>query len=169
MSTAEGSEDMLNRVMTKDNVGLVVLLETKEAAFEGTIVPDNTAHPLLVCTAHLHWDPEYCDVKLIQTMFLTNELMTIVDETTSSLRPGGKSDSNSIPIILCGDLNSLPGSGVVEFLSKGKISADHADFKELGYKECLKKLTSSEKSTEYGHPFLLHRAYDDIMPFTNFT
>ena len=31
MSTAEGSHDMLNRVMTKDNIGLAALLETKEA------------------------------------------------------------------------------------------------------------------------------------------
>jgi CCR4-NOT transcription complex subunit 6 len=30
MQTAEGSEDMLNRVMTKDNIGIAALLETKQ-------------------------------------------------------------------------------------------------------------------------------------------
>ena len=30
MATAEGSEDMLNRVMTKDNIGLAALLEVKQ-------------------------------------------------------------------------------------------------------------------------------------------
>ena len=35
MTHAEGSEDMLNRVMTKDNIGLVALLETREGCFEG--------------------------------------------------------------------------------------------------------------------------------------
>lgn len=33
LANAEGSEDMLNRVMTKDNIGLAALLETKEAAW----------------------------------------------------------------------------------------------------------------------------------------
>ena len=34
MANAEGSDDMLNRVMTKDNIGLAALLQTKEGAFE---------------------------------------------------------------------------------------------------------------------------------------
>ena len=34
MSSAEGSHDMLNRVMTKDNIGLTALLETKESIWE---------------------------------------------------------------------------------------------------------------------------------------
>lgn len=34
MANHDGSEDMLNRVMTKDNIGLAALLETKEAAWE---------------------------------------------------------------------------------------------------------------------------------------
>jgi len=33
LANAEGSDDMLNRVMTKDNIGLAALLETKEAAW----------------------------------------------------------------------------------------------------------------------------------------
>ena len=34
MTAAEGSHDMLNRVMTKDNIGLAALLETKEEIWE---------------------------------------------------------------------------------------------------------------------------------------
>lgn len=34
MSNAEGCDDMLNRVMTKDNIGLTALLETKETIWE---------------------------------------------------------------------------------------------------------------------------------------
>jgi CCR4-NOT transcription complex subunit 6 len=34
MANHEGSDDMLNRVMTKDNIGLAALLETKDAAWE---------------------------------------------------------------------------------------------------------------------------------------
>jgi CCR4-NOT transcription complex subunit 6 len=76
LANAEGSDDMLNRVMTKDNIGLAALLETKEAAWSNGIRPDPSQihQPLLVCTAHIHWDPQYCDVKLVQTMMLMNEV-----------------------------------------------------------------------------------------------
>ena len=37
--TAEGSHDMINRVMTKDNIGLAALLETKEAIWENGQYP----------------------------------------------------------------------------------------------------------------------------------
>ncbi len=68
--------------------------------------------PILVSTCHVHWDPEFSDVKLIQTMMLMSELKNILDETQMSLRPGTTNpDVNNIPMILCGDLNSLPGSG----------------------------------------------------------
>lgn len=173
MANAEGSDDMLNRVMTKDNIGLAALLQTKEGAFEAGMLPDPSQahHPILVCTSHIHWDPEYCDVKLIQNMMLMHELRQIVEDSAHSFRPGApKADANSIPLILCGDLNSLPGSGVVEFLTAGRISADHSDFKELGYKDCLRKLSSSENKNEFTHPFKIAKAYEnDIMPYTNFT
>ena len=34
MANADGNDDMLNRVMTKDNIGLCALLETKPPIFE---------------------------------------------------------------------------------------------------------------------------------------
>lgn len=34
MANSEGSDDMLNRVMPKDNIGLAALLKTKEAAWD---------------------------------------------------------------------------------------------------------------------------------------
>ena len=34
MASADGSHDMLNRVMTKDNIGLAALLECKEGIWE---------------------------------------------------------------------------------------------------------------------------------------
>lgn len=136
--------------------------------------------PLVVCTAHIHWDPEYCDVKLIQTMMLMHELRTFVDEAATMFRlnsSGAKVDPASlVPLILCCDLNSLPNSGVVEFLNKGRIAVDHVDFKELAYKDCLRKLfpivseNLKGNSNDYSHSFDLIKAYkDDVMPFTNYT
>uniref|UniRef100_A0A1A9WEG3 poly(A)-specific ribonuclease n=1 Tax=Glossina brevipalpis TaxID=37001 RepID=A0A1A9WEG3_9MUSC len=169
MANAEGSDNMLNRVMPKDNIGLAALLKIKDSAWESMTEVTQITQPLLVCTAHIHWDPEFCDVKLVQTMMLSNELKSIIDEASHSFRPGHKSDTNSVQLLLCGDFNSLPDSGVIEFLSKGRVSMDHSDFKDMGYKSCLQRLLSND-STEFTHSFKLASAYsEDIMPHTNYT
>ncbi|XP_060063533.1 CCR4-NOT transcription complex subunit 6-like isoform X2 [Ylistrum balloti] len=172
MANAEGSDDMLNRVMTKDNIGLAAMLETKEGVFENGAPAENfVRQQIMVATAHIHWDPEFCDVKLIQTMMLMWELKHIIEESIRSFRPGSSTpDINSIPLILCGDLNSLPDSGVLEFLNSGKVSRNHIDFKERGYDDCLQRINVSTEKDFLLHDFRLGRAYDnDIMPFTNYT
>lgn len=222
MANAGDSDNMLNRVMTKDNIGLAALLQTKESAFEisgtgnaplldrlnlnnsnasslgksnsvngnnstnGTNstttngLPSAThAQPLLVTTAHMHWDPEYSDVKLIQTMMLIHELRRIAQQVSQNKNyrdicqiPDGSTDpATAIPLVFCADLNSLPTSAVVEFLSSGTIAADHIDFKEIPYKDSLRKLsTTPESTTHYNHPFEISKAYpDDLMPYTNYT
>jgi len=64
----------------------------------------------------------------------------------------------------------MPDSGVIEFLTTGRVAADHPDFKELGYQDCLKRLSSTENKNEFTHPFKIARAYgDDAIPFTNYT
>lgn len=172
MANAEGSDNMLNRVMPKDNIGLAALLKVKDAAWDGGVTAEQAqmSQPILVCTAHIHWDPEFCDVKLIQTMMLGNELKSILDETTHSLRPQHKYDASNVQLLLCGDFNSLPDSGVIEFLSAGRVSMDHQDFKELGYKSCLQRLLGTDAINEFTHSFKLASAYsEDIMAYTNYT
>ncbi|KAB7498496.1 CCR4-NOT transcription complex subunit 6-like [Armadillidium nasatum] len=168
MANHDGSEDMLNRVMPKDNIGLAALLHTNEAAW-GESYPDKSqvCQPILVCTAHIHWDPEFCDVKLMQ----------IIEERRST--GGPKLDIHDIHLLLCGDLNSLPDSGVVEFLMKGSISMDHPDFKGLGYKTPLQKIALSKSHNAglvntsaniYTHSFRLAATYGfSVMPYTNYT
>lgn len=216
MANAEGSDNMLNRVMTKDNIGLAALLQTKESAFEvsgsgaplldrltnasslgknlsnnvnGNSTNGNSAstnglsthvQPLLVTTAHMHWDPEFSDVKLIQTMMLIHELRRIAQQAATTYRdicpipPDGSASADpatAIPLVFCADLNSLPTSAVVEFLSSGTVAADHVDFKELTYKDCLRKLSTTPESVgNYTHSFKMSKAYpDDLMPYTNYT
>jgi len=213
MATAEGSEDMLNRVMTKDNIGLAALLEVKQDDSTSDLVTPNSKSPngtgkennstnnsnsttnstnssnttssnvapnnkqlLLVCTAHIHWDPEYCDVKLVQTLMFTNEIKQIVEQANREFRPHLNPNnqlidvSTSIPVVICADLNSLPDSGVIDYLRSGKILANHNDFKELGYDSCLQKINQSDKPSELSHNLRLDCAYDkDIMPYTNYT
>ncbi|KAK2115884.1 CCR4-NOT transcription complex subunit 6-like [Saguinus oedipus] len=186
MANSDGSEAMLNRVMTKDNIGVAVVLEVhkelfgagKEDSLEDLATGMKPIHAadkqlLIVANAHMHWDPEYSDVKLIQTMMFVSEVKNILEKASS--RPGSPTaDPNSIPLVLCADLNSLPDSGVVEYLSNGGVADNHKDFKELRYNECLMNFSCNGKngSSEgrITHGFQLKSAYENnLMPYTNYT
>uniref|UniRef100_A0A3Q2PFM3 poly(A)-specific ribonuclease n=1 Tax=Fundulus heteroclitus TaxID=8078 RepID=A0A3Q2PFM3_FUNHE len=175
MANSEGSEVMLNRVMTKDNIGVAVLLEVNKDLFSAGMKPPQERQLLLVANAHMHWDPEYSDVKLIQTMMFLSELKSIAERASGSVTTGSPtSDPSSIPIVLCADLNSLPDSGVVEYLSDGGVAENHKDFKELRYSECLTNFNCNGKNGNSDgsitHSFQLKSAYDsNLMPYTNYT
>ncbi|CAF0719998.1 unnamed protein product [Adineta ricciae] len=185
MSAANGTacHDMMNRVMTKDNIGLVAFLETKEEIYSHTfsngVLPTDHKQMLFVCTAHIHWDPEYCDVKVVQTLMLLSELKTIIEDAIQKHRPNSSMsiDCSTVPLVLCGDFNSLPGSGVIELMRSGKISMTHADFKDLSYETYLQRYSRVDgnptPSNDIVHHFKLQSAYettaDPIMPYTNFT
>ncbi|KFD47315.1 hypothetical protein M513_11825 [Trichuris suis] len=191
IANAEGCQPMLNRVMTRDNIALVAILQLQESFRSSYLSVDSSSPgvaqaqlkvPLIVCTAHIHWHPEFCDVKLVQTMMLVQELDHLVDEIAHN---HGMAPAD-VPVILCGDLNSLPSSGesllsfpilrlvfagVHEFLSKGRIRADHCDFKEFRNQSCLQRMSASGRESKvYTHRLALESAYDaNILPFTNFT
>ena len=67
---AEGSDDMVNRVMQRDNIGIMALLEMVEPVED----LGNVKQKILVTNAHIHWDPEFRDVKVIQSVMLMREL-----------------------------------------------------------------------------------------------
>ncbi|XP_061427428.1 CCR4-NOT transcription complex subunit 6-like [Lethenteron reissneri] len=182
MANSEGSEAMLNRVMTKDNIGVAVLLEVKDVNFQGSslLTGNDIKQTLLVANAHIHWDPEFSDVKLIQTMMFLSELRSIAEEASRALAkssggggPSTKGDCSTIPLLLCADLNSLPDSGVVEYLSSGGVPENHKDLKELAYNKCLMNFSCNGKGSPNGfitHSFKMRSAYENgIMPYTNYT
>ncbi|KAI9274074.1 Endonuclease/exonuclease/phosphatase [Helicostylum pulchrum] len=122
----KASDDIYNRVMTKDNVAVMIVLENKE-----------TLARVLVVNSHIHWDPHDADVKLVQVGMLMDELDKFASKhlkppTTSPHGPTYAS-TTQLPTIICGDFNSLPDSGVYEFLSKSTIRQDHADFGNYMY------------------------------------
>ncbi|XP_065130946.2 CCR4-NOT transcription complex, subunit 6b isoform X1 [Paramisgurnus dabryanus] len=173
MANSEGSEAMLNRVMTKDNIGVAVLLELKEDFMElSSGKPVHEKQLLLVANAHMHWDPEYSDVKLVQTMMFMSEVKNIIDKASRSLKLSG--ETTSIPLVLCADLNSLPDSGVVEYLSTGGVDGTHKDFRELRYSDSLTNFNCNGKNSTSNaritHGFNLKSAYENgLMPYTNYT
>ncbi|XP_041707314.1 CCR4-NOT transcription complex subunit 6 [Coregonus clupeaformis] len=178
MANSEGSEAMLNRVMTKDNIGVAALLEVRKEMMEqsaGKSLLGMEKQLLLVANAHMHWDPAYSDVKVVQTVMFLSEVKNIVDKATRSLKLSSVSgETNAVPLVLCADLNSLPDSGVVEFLSSGGVDSTHKDFKELRYIESLTNFNCNGKNGASNgritHGFKLKSAYENaLMPYTNYT
>lgn len=89
--------------------------------------PQQERQLILVANAHMHWDPEYSDVKLIQTMMFLSELKSIAERASGSMATGSPtSDPSSIPIVLCADLNSLPDSGRTVSLLWNSSSLAHS-------------------------------------------
>lgn len=156
------TEDMFNRVMTKDNIAVVTLLEHRASGAR-----------LIVANAHITWDPVFKDVKLVQVAMLMDELAKIGDQFARlpprlGLAEGydkapDYTNGTKIPTIICGDFNSVPDSGVYEFLSKGKVGRDHEDF--------MSHIYGTYTSEGLTHKLALRSAYDNIgeLPFTNYT
>lgn len=129
------TDDMFNRVLGKDHIAVVCLMEDKQSGTR-----------FIIANAHIHWDPAYRDVKLVQVALLVEEIEKIAnnfaklpprppqqpvegEENVPPTRPPPTySDGTKIPLVICGDFNSVPQSGVFEFLTNGTLAADHADF-----------------------------------------
>ncbi|KAI9137825.1 Endonuclease/exonuclease/phosphatase [Paraphysoderma sedebokerense] len=145
------SEDVYNRLMTKDNIAVVTLLENKE-----------TGTRMLVANCHIHWDPTYRDVKLVQVAMLMEELEKLALEYSPSDSDVNYTGPIRLPTLICGDFNSTPDSGVYELLSHGTVPQDHDDFGSFTY---------GPYTTEgLSHKLSLKSSYQDVkLEFTNFT
>ncbi len=167
------TDDMFNRVLGKDHIAVVCCFESKE-----------TGTRLVVVNAHIHWDPQYRDVKLVQVALLIEEVEKIANSfakypprlpvqpsaangttaTSEKLRPPPTySDGTKIPMIICGDFNSVPQSGVYELLSTGTVPPNHPDF--------MSHLYGKYTSEGLRHRLGLKSAYSVAgeTPMTNYT
>ena len=117
---------------------------------------------VLITNTHIHWDPEFSDVKLVQTAILLNSIKNILGQLTRE----HNLPENSIPVIMCGDFNSDPSSGVVELINSGSVPENHNDFMSFDYENCLKKFMTKCKpkpknnKDEYSISMKLDSAYD---------
>ena len=155
------TEDIFNRVMTKDNVASIAMLEHR-----------TTGAKLLVANSHMHWDPEFRDVKLVQAAMLMEQIevtgnhfakMPSHVKATDGIQPPKYTSGRQIPTVVCGDFNSTPDSGVYEFLSQGSTSPNHDDFMDHKY--------GTYTSEGLRHDYKLCSAYGNVgeLSFTNLT
>ncbi|CAA3021023.1 carbon catabolite repressor 4 homolog 1-like [Olea europaea subsp. europaea] len=117
----------LNRLV-KDNVALIVVLEAKFS----NLGVDNPGKRQLVCVAntHVNMHQDLKDVKLWQVHTLLKGLEKIAA-------------SADIPMLVCGDFNSVPGSAPHSLLAMGKVDPLHPDLAldPLGILRPFPKLT----------------------------
>ncbi|KAL4604122.1 hypothetical protein ACB092_10G170300 [Castanea dentata] len=94
-----------HRLTSKDNVALVVVLESLQNG------SNRDAFQSRICVAniHTHWSKGHEDVTLFQVVHLVNGLDKIAQ-------------SQQIPLIICGDFNSRPGSDTHNFVVKGRAN-----------------------------------------------
>lgn len=139
-----GSADMLNRVMPKDNIAIGAVLIHKA-----------TQTPIFVGNAHLHWDPAFKDVKVVQAAMLMSEITKFVADSE-------KPDKPRMPILLGGDFNSEPNSGVHALIADGQVPLDHADLAGRDYQRFA-------KDVGFKHDLKLRSCYNGELPYTNYT
>lgn len=129
---------MFNRVMSRDNIAVVAMLEFKASGAR-----------ILVANSHIYWDHKYRDVKLVQIGMLMEELEKLISQFARLSPPKSfdpeysngagppkyeqGEEGRDMPFILCVDLNSLSGSAVYDFLSSGEIPPNHEDFMSHTY------------------------------------
>lgn len=103
------SEHILQRVLPRDNIGVVVVLER-----------EGNRH-LVVANAHLHWDPEHPDVKTLQGIMLLREIEGIMSRYPEA------------ELVVCGDFNSLSNSSLYKMFSEGELRPYAQDLLGLPY------------------------------------
>ncbi|PRQ21418.1 putative poly(A)-specific ribonuclease [Rosa chinensis] len=106
--------------LQKDNVALVVILEKLES--EGTC--DGIQPRICVANTHISANPQFPDVKLFQVV----DLITGLDKIAKM----------KIPLLVCGDFNSLPLSEPHKFITAGRVDNLPNDTDPFGICQHLK-------------------------------
>lgn len=176
----KGEHDIFNRVMPRDDIGVVAFLENRA-----------TGTRLIVGNVHVFWNPAFTDVKTVQVAILMEQITKFankwakypactdkvmfrftngdgeegkeVPDTTQEPGPSQEySDGAQIPLLLCGDFNSIPHSGIYDLIAQGNLSNSHVDLGSRKYGNFTRDGIS--------HPFSLKSSYAPIgeLSFTNY-
>lgn len=103
-------QDILPRLKT---LAQLAVLETREPH------PGGVPRRLVVANTHLFYHPKAPHVRLLQTSGLLAQCEAL------ALRHGCKGKA---AVVLCGDFNSGPGSGVFDLLVSRSVSSQHPDW-----------------------------------------
>lgn len=94
----------LANILNRDNIGIIAVLKPKMTSI--------TDSQLVVANTHLLFNPRRHDIRLAQLKLFLSELESLSFEDRGI----------DHPTILCGDLNCLPESNVVKFITQNDIN-----------------------------------------------
>ncbi|TPX58647.1 hypothetical protein SpCBS45565_g07931 [Spizellomyces sp. 'palustris'] len=149
------------------------LLRFPNTAIITTLKCVHTNRKLRVVTTHLHWNPRDERTKLLQAGLLM-DILSRCQAADDARQPSFKTpmdDKNrgtAIPIVLAGDLNSMFGEHVMQFLVNGSVNVGSKDFgwvdKDYG------TFSRPAASPVLANTFILQPAYPRaLLPYTNKT
>lgn len=120
---------LLERISVYPNVKEKFL--QRSAALQVSVLQSTKDANKKVCVAntHLYWHPKGGNIRLLQIAIAWQHIHHIITEIYPN-----------VPVIFCGDLNSMPASGVVTFLTGGCIDADHEDWVSNEKEQCQMSL-----------------------------
>uniref|UniRef100_A0A803N0N3 Endonuclease/exonuclease/phosphatase domain-containing protein n=1 Tax=Chenopodium quinoa TaxID=63459 RepID=A0A803N0N3_CHEQI len=186
-------KDALKRLI-KDNVALIVILEVvgnfaKSAASSSRLCAASTksaasSSRLCVVNTHIFADVNFADVKLLQV----SDLINAIELSQKTIDP-------RMPLFICGDMNSIPGSDPYILLTKHEVNVACAQaldqlciFQHLKLQHSMKLASTyvsafskylndtkgrrmKMKHSETGEPFFtnLSRAFTCLSPFCGTT
>ncbi|KAL7518345.1 hypothetical protein ACHAWX_003186 [Stephanocyclus meneghinianus] len=103
------------RSFLRRNCAIIAHLETRtDKPDSGNEDSNNESRSFIVASAHLYWHPGYEYVKLCQSKYLLERAHAMASRAA---------DGDRIPTIICGDMNSKPGSIVHQFFAEGTVDA----------------------------------------------
>lgn len=179
----KGEHDIFNRVMPRDNIAVVTFLENKltgsrlivvnahifwDPAFKDVKLVQVAILVEQVSVLAEKWTKHApsTDKSTFRHSEAEGEAKSDPLPEASTMSPSPSleySSGNQIPLLICGDFNSISGSGVHDLLSHGSVAGSHSDLANRGYGNFTRDGMT--------HGFSLKSAYSgaDELSFTNYT
>jgi len=129
--TNEFAFEMFRLLTTQGCVALCAMFRTNYGFWPENNVPEvneGRHRHILICNAHLESKFTMPDVRIVQAMVLVKEAKKMLTSYYDS------------QAFICGDLNALPTSGCLRYLTEGKINTKDEDFYNMPYEKLLLRM-----------------------------
>lgn len=157
--TNEFAFEMFRLLTNQGCVALCAMFRTNYGFWPEDNVPEvhlGRHRNILICNAHLESKFSMPDVRIVQAM-------TLVKQAKEMIRSHYDSQ-----VVICGDLNALPNSGCLRYLTEGRISTKDKDFYNMPLEKLLLKMFGKpNEDGYYTHDLGLATAVKpDVMPYS---
>jgi len=110
-----------NRPASSELTGLVRSFLRRNCALIAHLESTQSKQSFVITSAHLYWHPGYEYVKTCQAKYLLDRTHSMATSTTAA--SWAVTNGDRIPTIICGDMNSKPGSVVHQLFARPDVDA----------------------------------------------